>query len=92
MTIIRRNLFIASVYIDVISVIFCFMIFCPIGYTTAVIQTEPAKTICALSYNPIIQIILIITVLYTMALIGYEHSRHKSDGELGDLNSDGQND
>jgi hypothetical protein len=68
----KKQIFHISVYVDVISILFCFMVFCPMGYTTAVIQTEPARTLCALSYNPIIQTILIITILYTIILVVYD--------------------
>ena len=65
----KEELFHISIYIDVISILFCFMVFCPIGYTTAVIQIEPVKTLCALSYNPVIQIIFGVTLIYTIALM-----------------------
>ena len=61
----KKDIPIILQYLNMISVLFCFMVYAPIGYTTIVIQTEPAKTLNSLQYNPIMQILFVITFIYT---------------------------
>ena len=90
----RRNLFLASIYVDVVSVVLCFAVFVPISYPMALVNTEPYKTIYFLSYNPLMQAVCGITVIYAVILMVYCHysERPSGYGELGYMDSGGQND
>lgn len=70
----RNDLFVASVYIEMISFVVCLGVFIP-SYPTTLIDTEPYKTIARLSYNPVMQTLLVITFAYGIILVIYDHEK-----------------